>query len=159
VTFAWVGEKMAWEVSPMCSFRRILPLFAAQLFLLAGHGPGQQQSSLEHKLQTHSSRFGFSGTTRARLGRGMLRQKEERTFDARLTSGREYYFLAVCDNSCSDVDLFLRRDGFPLEEDAEPDPYPVVRFIARESGLYRLTLVMETCAARNCSFEVDQYSR
>lgn len=59
----------------------------------------------------------------------------------------------TCDSDCTDIDMYL-YDGYGnlLEQDIEPDAYPVV--IAPYDGEFFIQVTMPSCNAEACAVEV-----
>ena len=76
-----------------------------------------------------------------------------------LEGGVEYLITGVCDQDCSDLDLYLHQsDGFQsLASDVEVDDVPIIMYTAPHTGGYLLGISMEDCEASICYFGVRVY--
>ena len=70
-----------------------------------------------------------------------------------LEGGVEYAIIAVCDESCSDIDLRITSPtDTVLAEDVNPDDNPILEFTAPTSGNYSLDMIMFSCRTEACSW-------
>ena len=67
-----------------------------------------------------------------------------------------YAILVVCDADCEDVDAYLYL-GSLIDEDIEPDNYPLIRHVAQFSTRYRIEVRMEECGAPRCTYNVGVF--
>ena len=79
--------------------------------------------------------------------------------EVELEAGVEYLFSGVCDQDCSDLDLYLHEsDGFEsLVSDVEVDDVPIIVYTAPRTGGYLLGVSMADCEASICYFGVRVY--
>lgn len=69
-----------------------------------------------------------------------------------VTKGREYGFLAVCDDDCSDLDVIVYdKNGDEVVRDFDDDDYPAVYFTAEYSGNYTVETIMRKCSTSVCA--------
>lgn len=86
--------------------------------------------------------------TVARLARGAQAPKT-----VLLSPSREYSFVAVCDESCNDVDLIVKdMKGKVVASDVSDYAIAVVPFVPQVEDRYEINVKMTKCAARNCNF-------
>ncbi|HBK63658.1 MAG TPA: hypothetical protein DD000_09095 [Cyanobacteria bacterium UBA11166] len=70
-----------------------------------------------------------------------------------LNPNREYSFIAVCDRSCSDVDIIVKdMSGREVASDIAGDAIAIVPFLPPVEGRYEVNVRIKKCAARNCDF-------
>ncbi|MFS8638790.1 MAG: PPC domain-containing protein [Gemmatimonadota bacterium] len=74
--------------------------------------------------------------------------------ELRLEGGTTYFIGGVCDEDCTDMDMWLidPEDGATLAEDASDDDVPILEFVAPRTGTYFLSLMMYDCAEEYCLF-------
>lgn len=76
------------------------------------------------------------------------------------SANKEYIFVAVCDNDCEDIDLYLNNvDGDEIDKDTEEDDYPVVSFSPAYSGKYELKVTMYSCEIEPCYFGIGIFEK
>ena len=80
-----------------------------------------------------------------------------------IESGDGHLFVAVCDQDCADIDLFLYDPaGVLVDSDSSVQAYPEfptanaeIYFDAAASGTYRLDVKIYGCRASTCYYGVD----
>ncbi|HBK63659.1 MAG TPA: hypothetical protein DD000_09100 [Cyanobacteria bacterium UBA11166] len=61
--------------------------------------------------------------------------------------------MAVCDRSCSDVDIIVKdMSGRVVASDIASDAIAIVPFLPPAEGRYEVNVRIKKCAARNCDF-------
>jgi len=91
---------------------------------------------------------------------GALSEGSARQININLRAGQRYRFVGVCDDRCSDVDLrLLDPSGQTVAEDTADDDTPVVRMRATVTGPHRVEVAMYKCAADQCWYAFNVYSR
>ncbi|HAG80346.1 MAG TPA: hypothetical protein DCL61_04035 [Cyanobacteria bacterium UBA12227] len=86
--------------------------------------------------------------TVARLARGAQAPKT-----VLLSPSREYSFVAVCDESCNDVDLIVKDTrGKIVASDVSDYAIAVVPFVPPSEDRYEINVKMTKCSVRNCNF-------
>ncbi|PNK59673.1 hypothetical protein [Psychrobacter sp. FDAARGOS_221] len=91
-------------------------------------------------------------------GTGALAENEEKLTEFVLTRNETYMFTAVCDDDCTDIDLYVYDDnGQLIELDDEDDDFPIVGFTAEYSGSYYAEVTMYECATKYCGYIVRAY--
>jgi S1-C subfamily serine protease len=93
------------------------------------------------------------------IDRSSLRAGESADWSVDLVAGRRYGFLAVCDEDCADLDLYLYDPrGRLVKSDTKADSTPVVVFVPATSGSYRLRAHMVTCSVAPCFYTIAGYA-
>lgn len=70
---------------------------------------------------------------------------------------RQYIIVGVCDQDCSDLDLFLYdHDGDAIERDVEPDAGPVVP-VTPGAGAHQVRVDMVACSVEPCVYGLQLY--
>lgn len=91
---------------------------------------------------------------------GELAQAEIGEFTLQVNEGVEYFFMAVCDADCGDVDMALfDEDDNELVSDIEQDDYPYLHFGANQSGVWTVRVLMANCGADTCLWGAQGYAR
>ena len=77
------------------------------------------------------------------------------------SSSKTYYIVGACDNDCSDIDLYVKRDGtsYNVAKDEDDDDKPVVSFKPSISGKYQITMKMYNCTSTYCYQGFSIYSK
>ena len=89
-----------------------------------------------------------------------LEAGQSETLELEVELGVEYVVFGACDQDCDDLDLFAYRGrGQEVTRDIEPDDYPVLQFVASESGTWSIRVEMIECAADVCVYGVRAYER
>lgn len=84
---------------------------------------------------------------------GTLGESDTYSFTTDLDVGAGYIVSAVCDQDCSDVDLWIRDDaGKLIASDTAVDDRPIVVFTAPRNGKYAIQVRMHACAEEYCYF-------
>jgi hypothetical protein len=80
-------------------------------------------------------------------------------FEIPLDQGVNYAIVGVCDNDCSDVDLYL-RDGEDTDivSDTEVDDFPLLQVVAQYTGDHWLRVRMYDCEVEPCRYGVAVFS-
>ncbi|HUF50365.1 MAG TPA: hypothetical protein VMN60_05995 [Longimicrobiales bacterium] len=90
---------------------------------------------------------------------GSLAEGRSLTVNVPLDNAREYFFLGVCDNDCTDLDLKVYdTNGQLVDEDLELDDYPLLNVSAERTGMYRIEIMMVTCSENPCRFGLAAYN-
>ena len=75
-----------------------------------------------------------------------------------LVAGRSYSIVGVCDNDCSNLDLWLYDPaGAEIAGDGLPDDTPVINVTPGSSGTYRLRVGMVKCTSSPCQYGVRTF--
>lgn len=77
-------------------------------------------------------------------GRATGRLVEDGSHVVQMQAGSDAYFIGVCDENCSDLDMVVRdSSGRQIGEDFELDDVPMVQVSA--AGVYSVEVRMATC--------------
>lgn len=77
-----------------------------------------------------------------------------------LHAGFDYRLVAICDNDCSDIDLWLYdQNNIEVGSDVAVDAQPIVQVAPRWTGPFSLRIGMITCSVEPCYFAVQLYGR
>jgi hypothetical protein len=81
--------------------------------------------------------------------------------EANLRAGERYTVVAVCDETCGDLDLRAHAPGGAevLDEDVSTDAVPVLTFTAAVNGPHPLSVIMSECRAELCYFALKVLAR
>ena len=91
---------------------------------------------------------------------GSLDEMEEEDVWISLRRNQSYAILAVCDEDCSDIDLYLYdEDGDEIDTDTSIDQEPVVRVTPRRNADYRVRVRMYSCDTEPCYYAFGVYER
>lgn len=91
---------------------------------------------------------------------GSLSDDENESLTLNLRRGNQYAIVGVCDEDCSDIDLRLfDEDGDEVDSDVETDDNPVVQVSPRDSGKYRIKVIMADCRTSPCFYGVGVFSK
>jgi len=142
----------------------------ASLLLLAAAPAAHSQSSYRGILE---SQLAAVGNTVAQKGYrpdtgafeydmivGFLYDFSQIGLEIDLEFGVEYMVVGVCDQDCSDLDLYLEdTQGNELFKDTLDDDAPILTFTAPAGGAHILWVSMENCSVEPCSFGYKVYRR
>jgi hypothetical protein len=91
---------------------------------------------------------------------GALPARTARQIIINLRAGQTYRFVGVCDGRCTDFDLrLLDPNGDVVAEDSADDDTPTLRVRAAVTGPHRVEVAMYNCAADQCWYAFNVYSR
>lgn len=91
---------------------------------------------------------------------GSLREGESEVVTLELRAGKTYALIGVCDNDCGDLDLHLYdASDNEIGSDTQTHDAPLVHVTPRETGTYRLKLVMTACKTSPCFYGVGVFDR
>jgi hypothetical protein len=77
-----------------------------------------------------------------------------------LQAGVPYAMVAVCDEACGDIDLFLfDPSGAQVATDQGDDDTPVIEFTPPTAGSYRLEVRMFSCRTATCGWGAQVFRR
>jgi len=88
--------------------------------------------------------------------RGSLKQGAETSFTVTLKAGNQA-LVGLCDDNCSNIDMFVSKGGAEVDKDVEDDDYPIV--IVAEPGTYTVRIAMKACSASTCAIGVKGYQQ
>lgn len=87
-----------------------------------------------------------------------LNQGAEKSLPLILDGHRDYAISAVCDQDCSDLDLYVYdENGNLIASDAEPDDYPHVLVSPKWTGQFTAVITMESCRFQPCYYGVGVF--
>ncbi len=130
----------------------------------AGSGSGSSQYTLQVKgyLDRLSDNAVKQGYKRVVAGPvyGSLNDDAKGSHDMTVVGGRDYVLFGACDNDCTDLDLLIYDgDGDLVRRDVATDDRPVLIFTPRNSGKYRIEVVMATCSDEPCRYGLQLNSK
>jgi hypothetical protein len=71
-----------------------------------------------------------------------------------------YGIVGVCDNDCSDVDLFLLdNSGRVIARDIDYDDTPAIFYRPSRAATFTVRISMVRCSVNPCRFGIALYSR
>jgi hypothetical protein len=83
--------------------------------------------------------------------RGELKQGAETRLQVKLTGGKAYSIVGMCDTDCGNADIvLLDASGKEVTKDVEKDDFPIVNVTA--SGNYTVRLIMVACKSDPCAY-------
>ncbi len=91
---------------------------------------------------------------------GGLDQRENRRFTLTLRAGQDYRIVGVCDQRCGALELrLLDPNDALIAHDIGGDSAPAMHVRPAATGPYMVEVVMPRCAAAQCWYAVNVYSR
>lgn len=91
---------------------------------------------------------------------GSLNNRDSESLTLTLREGSSYALVAVCDEDCSDIDLRLfDPDGDEVDSDVQTDDTPIVQAAPRNTGKYRVKVIMASCSTSPCFYGVGVFSK
>ena len=127
-----------------------------------GGGGGQYTAQVQGYLDRLESNSRNQGFNRIAAGPvfGSLDRGARATHTLTVAGGTSYIIFGACDNDCTDVDLkILDASGNTVMQDIAVDDRPVLLFTARNSGKYRVEVIMASCSANPCRYGVQLMAR
>ena len=87
-----------------------------------------------------------------------LNENSEDTWSFVPNRGQRYRLVAVCDQDCPDIDLFIydSRENL-VDSDEEEDAYPVATISSADGNNYDYTVKMYSCSAEPCYYALGIY--
>lgn len=158
------------------SLSRVLPLVALVLISACGgsrsvssggsssggSGSGRYTAQVQGYLDRLESNARNQGYSRIAAGPvfGSLDRGARATHNMTVAGGTNYVIFGACDNDCTDVDIkILDARGNVIMQDIAVDDRPVLLFTARNSGKYRVEVIMASCSASPCRYGVQLMAR
>ena len=87
-----------------------------------------------------------------------LNENSEDTWSFVPVRGQRYRLVAVCDQDCPDIDLFIYDSHENLvDSDEEEDAYPVATISSADGNSYDYTVKMYSCTAEPCYYALGIY--
>lgn len=75
-----------------------------------------------------------------------------------LNAGNTYHIFGVCDEDCSDIDLyFYDGNGNLITKDTGIDGYPLLQVYVSRSGSYRIKVRMFSCSTIACRYGLSAF--
>jgi len=82
------------------------------------------------------------------------------SYSVELDSFSTYQIVAVCDEDCGDIDLFLYDErGNLVDDDETTDDYPIVGVSPKISQEYTLKVKMYKCDIEPCRFAIAVFDK
>lgn len=82
------------------------------------------------------------------------------SYSVELDSFSTYQIVAVCDEDCGDIDLFLYDErGNLIDDDETTDDYPIVGVSPKISQEYTLKVKMYNCDIEPCRFAIAVFDK
>jgi hypothetical protein len=133
----------------MCSL-----LAVAVLAFGAPRAASAQQGDqvLDAQVDSAVAMFRGQGFSLSRQERGSLAEDASRDVTMEIPAGKRAIVVAVCDNSCSDIDLEVFKGAQSVGSDFEPDDVPIV-ILEGQSGTVRVKVSMATCSG-TCGYRL-----
>ncbi|WP_019674068.1 hypothetical protein [Psychrobacter lutiphocae] len=89
---------------------------------------------------------------------GSLGEYDEETESFPFTRNKEYSLVAVCDDDCTDLDLYVYdKNGKVVGYDDDDTATAIVDFTAEYSGDYDVEVTMYECETSVCFYRVRSY--
>jgi hypothetical protein len=90
---------------------------------------------------------------------GILANGAETTLTVSLPKGSGAMLYGVCDDNCGNLDMWVTDSaGNSVAKDVENDAAPIVSFLAKAGGSYRVRLKMQACGSSRCGFAVAAFA-
>src|SRR5687768_16329712 len=143
-----------------------LVLPAAATVLLAV--PAQAQPESDEWMQRVHAQLQEATTTVASEGYQPLGQTFTGDLNAgasqehllQLPAGAALLIVGVCDQDCTDLDLWLYSPtGQLLDSDIAVDAVPVVQLDSPTPGMYKVKVDMSTCSSAPCRYGIAIFTR
>jgi len=91
---------------------------------------------------------------------GALNAGESASFTMTLEAGATYVLTGVCDPDCDALDLALYApNGYEVDAARSAESAPIVQVAPRETGVYRLRVVMTRCTTNPCRYGVALFRK
>jgi hypothetical protein len=135
---------------------------AAGLVLLIGiprAAPGQArrwERQVRDQLAQAVESLRAKGFARAHVTRiSVLDSEESESVSVPLEAGQRYAVVGVCDDDCSGLHVVVSNAaGSEIATDRASGGVPFLRIAARETGSYRVKMVMAACRMNPCWYAV-----
>lgn len=145
--------------------RRTTALAAAVLALAVAAPASAQDNRFEEQVafqmsivESFARSVGFEKTHELLFS--SLDEGESETFTLNVDAGMDYRMIALCDEDCDDIDIYLEDGaGNVIDQDVSVNDAPVVSLSARADTSYRLRVRMYTCSVEPCYFGVAIFGR
>jgi hypothetical protein len=91
---------------------------------------------------------------------GALNTGESASFTVTLEGGATYVLTGVCDPDCDALDLALYApNGYEVDAARSSESAPIVQVAPRETGVYRVRVVMARCSTNPCRYGVAVFRK
>ena len=91
---------------------------------------------------------------------GALNTGESASFTVTLEAGATYVLTGVCDPDCDALELALYSpNGYEVEAARSSESAPIVQVAPRETGVYRVRVVMARCSTNPCRYGVAVFRK
>ena len=133
-------------------------LFIVTAICVAQNSEDRWRANVELQLARVSSTLRSAGLAKTKTWVDSIGQGNQQYIEFRLTAHNSYGFVGVCDQDCSDLDLYLRDDaGNLIDSDTDSDDHPVVSVTPKYTGDFRLYVRMVRCSNGPCRWAVGAY--
>jgi hypothetical protein len=90
----------------------------------------------------------------------VLNTGERTVFNLEVPRGQAYVLVGVCDEDCAALQLALfGENDYEIDAARAPTAAPILRFTARDSGTYRVQVLMAECQQNPCWASIALYGR
>ena len=142
-------------------FRRLPLALVAMAFFFAA--PVQAQNDFEQQVQFQMSiaeAFAESvGFSLDDMMLSSLNDGEDERVTITLANGRDYRVVALCDEDCDDIDVYLEdMDGNEIDSDVSINDAPVVQATGRGDRV-RVRVRMYSCNVEPCYYALGIFVR
>jgi hypothetical protein len=91
---------------------------------------------------------------------GALNTGESASFTVTLEAGATYVLTGVCDPDCDALELALYSpNGYEVDAARSSESAPIVQVAPRETGVYRVRVVMARCSTNPCRYGVAVFRK
>lgn len=143
---------------PLISTCSTLLIFGVVTRSPAQNSEDRWLANVEKQLQQVSSTLRSQGLVKTKTWADSIPQGSQQYIEFTLTAHTSYNFVGVCDQDCSDLDLYLRDDqGNLIDSDTQPDDHPVVSVTPKYNGTFRVYVNMVRCSNAPCRWAVGSY--
>lgn len=146
----------------MISPRRLLLVLVAAIFatpVTAQTNAFEEQVALQMGVaEAFANSVGFEKTHEVIFS--SLDDGESETFTIDVDGGKDYRMIALCDEDCDDIDIYLENvNGDVLDEDTSLNDAPIVSLTSKGESRYRLRVRMYSCSLEPCYFAIGVFGR
>jgi hypothetical protein len=140
---------------------RLLPV----LLVLLAPPLGAQGDAWDREVRLHLSQAarrlhdtGYEPVAESHAG--ALNTDESASFTMTLEGGATYVLTGVCDPDCDALDLALYSpNGYEVDAARSAESAPIVQVAPRETGVYRVRVVMARCSTNPCRYGVAVFRK
>jgi len=142
-----------------------LPSLALTLVSLVPSTGAAQLDSWERDVQRHLAQAtrrlhdaGYESTPDTLAG--TLNTGESTWMTLRLEAGRSFVVTGVCDADCAALELALYSpNGYEVDAARSAESAPIVQVVPRETGRYRVRVVMARCTTNPCRYGIGVFRK